>query len=251
MGYLYKTEHDYFKNIDNEEKAYFLGLIYADGCIEKRRGGNRQSSLTINLQEEDGYIFDNFKITNRKCLIIKPPCEKPHWKSLLHFRVISNTIVEDLLKIGVNFNKSQIGMRFPVLREDLYNHFIRGFLDGDGCIYLKKRNYKYIRKKSFKLKKPHKNEYMLKIAFTSTDKQFLLDLFNKLNIEKYYMRTVIRKMEVNTMWIERKEEVKKVIDFLYKDATIFFKRKWEKVEEYNMIIKSQAESVLSEGLTTT
>ena len=26
---------DYFKNIDNEEKAYWLGFIAADGCIYK------------------------------------------------------------------------------------------------------------------------------------------------------------------------------------------------------------------------
>jgi hypothetical protein len=35
--------HYYFENIDTEDKAYFLGFIYADGCIVKNK---RNSGLS-------------------------------------------------------------------------------------------------------------------------------------------------------------------------------------------------------------
>lgn len=40
-----KHQSDYFKVIDSEEKAYILGYIVADGCIEESNRKNRPSKL--------------------------------------------------------------------------------------------------------------------------------------------------------------------------------------------------------------
>lgn len=33
MNHIYHVNEHYFDNIDSDEKAYILGLFYADGCI--------------------------------------------------------------------------------------------------------------------------------------------------------------------------------------------------------------------------
>lgn len=252
MGYIHKTNHNYFKKIDSEEKAYLLGLIYADGCIIGQRG-NRQSSMIITLQGQDGYILENF--SNLTSMTIKynhPKSIKDKgWKERACLRVTSNIICEDLIGFGCYINKSRVGMKFPQIPQEFENHFIRGFLDGDGSIILKKVPYKYKRKTSYLLKHiPNKVTFKLRIAFSSTDKVFLETIAKTLNV-KYYLAKRTRVQKVYILWIENKADVSKTIDYLYKNATIFLKRKYDKIEEYNTAIKSQAESKLSEGLETT
>ena len=252
MGYIYKTNHEYLDNIDTEAKAYFLGLMYADGCVSPKNG-NRQHRMTISITAEDGYIFEHFSdLTSKKAdfknspSIVKAGC-KPQYQ----FRVTSNKIGEKLIEFGCYSNKSRIGMKFPELPEEMYKHFIRGFLDGDGCITIKKINYKYKRKTEGLRKDTHQQRYKLKIAFCSTDKVFLEELAKKLELTKVYFVKKMRKQYTYVLWIERESETQKVLEYLYRDATVYFKRKFNKVIEYNTTIKSQANGTPFEGLTTT
>ena len=43
-----KDKKEYFKNVDNEYKAYILGFIFADGYIEAN-----ERSLTFNINKKD------------------------------------------------------------------------------------------------------------------------------------------------------------------------------------------------------
>ena len=56
---VYGINEDYFDVIDSEDKAYFLGLLFADGC-NIRCGGKH--IVRIRLQEKDKYILDRFKV---------------------------------------------------------------------------------------------------------------------------------------------------------------------------------------------
>ena len=38
---------DYFKNVDTEEKAYWLGFLYADGCVQNKKTGQKLISLAV------------------------------------------------------------------------------------------------------------------------------------------------------------------------------------------------------------
>ena len=45
----YSVNQDYFENIDNEWKAYWLGFLYADGCITIKRNSNNQNKMDYNI----------------------------------------------------------------------------------------------------------------------------------------------------------------------------------------------------------
>ena len=50
----YTLNEDYFLNINSEDRAYFLGLLYADGC-------NNGSGFYVTLQDRDIDILNIFK----------------------------------------------------------------------------------------------------------------------------------------------------------------------------------------------
>ena len=55
---VYPLNENFFENIDTEEKAYFLGLIAADGCICMSQAKNSiPSVLTISLQENGNTLI--------------------------------------------------------------------------------------------------------------------------------------------------------------------------------------------------
>ena len=53
---------DFFKEINTEEKAYFLGLIISDGNVFKDETSGRQASISITLDLNDEYMLNAFKI---------------------------------------------------------------------------------------------------------------------------------------------------------------------------------------------
>lgn len=253
MGYKNKPNNDYFQKIDSEYKAYILGFIYADGSIVQPKG-NRQMKLSISIQEEDGYILEKFAkdAGNTKVDIFYPPSvQKKNWKKRAVVSIVSNQICQDLINFGCIINKSSLGMSFPNIEEKYYSHFIRGFLDGDGCIYIKKIAYNYQRKTQNIRKDTHIQRYCLKIAFTSTDNNFLTKIMEILKVEKVYIAEKLRKQLVYTFWIEREKDSRNVINFLYKDANYFLNRKWSKILEFNKAISSQAIDKSIEGSETT
>ena len=54
---------DFFKEINTEEKAYFLGLIISDGNVFKDETSGRQASISITLDLNDEYMLNTFKQT--------------------------------------------------------------------------------------------------------------------------------------------------------------------------------------------
>lgn len=253
MGYKYQVNHEYFHDINNEYKAYILGFIYADGSIIQPKG-NRQLKLTIAIQEEDGYILNKLaKEAGGKDVSksFSPSSQIKGWKPKAVLEINSNILGNKLISYGCNINKSKIGMEFPSLCSELIPHFIRGFLDGDGSILIKKLTYKYKRKTDWKVKNAHKQRYKMVIAFASTDKIFLEKITEYLPSKKFYISSRLRKQMVYTLWIENTEDVLNCFNYLYQNANFFLKRKFDKLEEFNMTIKSEAEDTSSERLETT
>ena len=121
----------YFENIDTEVKAYFIGLIIADGNVfvdEKNKNANRQASISLTLESNDEYILEKFKKEVKSNTIISHD-----GRGCSQIAVRSNKMSEDLSRYGIIPRKS-FSTYLPLLKNDLMPHLIRGIMDGDGSI---------------------------------------------------------------------------------------------------------------------
>jgi hypothetical protein len=253
MGYKYNINTDYFKKIDTEYKAYILGFIYADGSVYQPPG-NRQLNFRIGVQERDSYILDQLSLSaagGHKHIVKTPSSIKKGYQPQVCVNISSNELCQDLINLGCSIRKSKEGMKFPKLPSEMISHFIRGFLDGDGSIILKKQSYKYKRKTNHNISNPHQDRFKLILAFSSTDKEFLLEIAKYLQIKKPYITEKIRTIMNYILWIEVKSDVQRAIVYLYDDCNYFLQRKYNKVIEFNKTIKSEATDTSVERLETT
>lgn len=140
-------DREYFKVIDTEAKAYFLGFIYADGHItikDRRKSGWKEYIFRINLSDKDEEVLELFKkelnYTNslldvKSKSFVSPTNNKTYTRQaqkMIHLS--SKPLVEDLMKWGVCENKTYAKLSIPNLPEELVRHFIRGYFDGDGTV---------------------------------------------------------------------------------------------------------------------
>lgn len=132
----YKINENYFEKIDSNDKAYFLGFLYADGS-------NYDNHITFKLSKIDKYILEKF---NEYLQHNRPLREEMniickdkngiihHCKNCFVLYIGNKKIASDLNKLGVVPNKT-LKIRFPFfLDKQYYSHFIRGFFDGDGSV---------------------------------------------------------------------------------------------------------------------
>jgi DNA-binding CsgD family transcriptional regulator len=122
----YSLNQDYFEKIDTEDKAYWLGFLYADGHINKR------NDIILGLSSTDRNHL--YKLAANLESDIPIGFSKNGAVSRLALR--SFKMVQDLMKIGMGFNKTY---RFYIkINPDLEKHFWRGVVDGDGSIFRNK-----------------------------------------------------------------------------------------------------------------
>ncbi|MGL4349301.1 MAG: hypothetical protein ACRCT2_01760 [Plesiomonas shigelloides] len=128
-GRLALQRSDYFDSIDTEGKAYFLGLIIADGHV---RNTARDCYFAIELQDPDSKVLESLRAE----LNIQKPLEhlvRPGKKDAGRIRVYSRQLVKGLLSKGKTLNTETSGI-FRDLDPSLRRHFVRGVIDGDGSI---------------------------------------------------------------------------------------------------------------------
>lgn len=137
--YKFKNER-FFKEIDSECKAYFLGLITADGSLN-----DKLNTLQISLVEDDKDLlikFMNLIYEDRPLRSVDLYNKKnPKHKIQYQATVTSKLFYEDLKSYGLIQNKSNTGHTIYLNKiPDIYlKDFIRGYFDGDGCISLDKK----------------------------------------------------------------------------------------------------------------
>ena len=133
---------NYFKKINSEDKAYFLGLIATDGTISGDLKNQKRRKLTIKLKAEDAHILKKFK----KCLKTEKKLyyygvkyygkTKTKSNPVYALEINSEKIHSDLTRLGIGENKTKL-LNFPnykIVPKNLIRHYIRGVFDGDGSI---------------------------------------------------------------------------------------------------------------------
>jgi hypothetical protein len=199
-----------FEIIDTEEKAYWLGFLYADGNVYIRNEKNRMvNRLELSLAEKDvEHLKKYIKFLNGDISMLK------YRSNVKAYRVSfgSKKVCEDLIKLGCIPNKS-LTLKFPnesQVPKTLIRHFIRGYFDGDGCISHLKNN---------------QNSFSISLLGTF---EFLTSILSEYKLSK----TLIRKDKriiTNTFILNFKRT--EGLEFLYKlynNSNIFLDRKKEK-----------------------
>ena len=192
--------HDFFRELLSEDRLYYLGFIYADGNIYKRKTLNSSWRLNIEIHIKDREILDKFNINHTICDNLK--------KNSTRMEICSDQICSDLQNYGITPRKS-LTCLFPNLPDDNIHHFIRGYFDGDGGFSINKKN--------------------ILIGYICGTFEFLTSLGRYLPC-KYSIRK-IGHVNSNTYELRPstvKKEMDKFVDFLYKDAHFFLSRKYIK-----------------------
>lgn len=210
----YNINESFFDLINSEETAYFLGLLFADGCNDIKR-----KRFLISLQENDIDILEQFKYYLSSTVPLEFIRSKNNRKNQYRLTICSKRISEQLSNLGCVGNKSLILLFPQYLYDSIYiRHFIRGYFDGDGSIL------GYIKKK--------KNTPTFTWALTST-KDFCNNVKSILERETnshFYIQKTHNNITC-TLSSGGNIQVQRIMNWLYKDATIFLKRKHDKYIE--------------------
>jgi len=131
----HECDETYFEVVDNGEKAYWLGLLFSDGYVRKRKqmnGKYKQGGVVgISLKSGDEYLLKNFIKDLKSTYNLREQIRDGFTSYKLE--IYSVKMVNDLIKLGCVPKKSLILLP-PTLNYDLIPDFIRGYFDGDGSI---------------------------------------------------------------------------------------------------------------------
>lgn len=213
----YSHQHNFFEVIDTEAKAYWLGFMYADGFISKHKHGSYYFGVTLSKSDKSHLIKfkDSLEATNE----IKDYVGSGFAKNNMFSRLLicSKKTVNDLIDKGCIENKTML-LKFPTEKQipkELIHHFVRGYFDGDGTINSYNRN----------------GYTTYTIGFVG-QYDFLENIKILLNNKKLKLSTKDNKtFQVN---FHGNRQAQRILDFLYKDATIYLDRKYNKYLEFKL-----------------
>ena len=214
----YHFDEHYFDFIDTPNKAYILGLLYADGYNSVDKW-----TIRIQLQYTDKEILELIK---KELKLEKPlkfvKCSNKVAsngfisKDMYSLEFYSKHMCKTLERLGMVQNKSLV-LEFPdFLDKDLYSHFIRGYYDGDGslCNHFTKKGW---------------FQSLLTITSTNNFCTRCLDIIREYSgisgggIYDSSGHNGITKV----LSISGTNQTKAVLDWLYTDAELFLRRKYD------------------------
>lgn len=201
-----KFNETIFDNIDSEEKAYWLGFIFADGYISSSKytfelslkGSDKKHLDKFNdfMQHEDK---NHVKLSNVK--LNDKVFERCRWS------VTNKHLWETLNNLGCTPKKS-LTLQFPNLNifktKDLVLHFIRGYFDGDGC---------FSRTINAKTVSPN-------VSLLGTY-DFLFKISNIIKLKGHFLHD----QNTYSIYFSQSDTIS-FLNYIYKNASIYLERKY-------------------------
>ena len=220
----FNFNQDYFEIIDTEHKAYWLGFMYADGYVN-----SKVNTVSLRIKKDDDYILKQFAKDLDSNIPIKyyssthklPSSDKIHTLNYASITICNKKIKKDLIKQGCFDNKTLI-LNFPFhIPNHLYKDFIRGYMDGDGCIT-------YCGKQKCGIQE-------FKVSFCGTQ-----EMLNGIQKIFDYNKKLGKRWNNNknnyTLDISGNRQVYNFLTTLYDNATIYLERKYERYLELKNIL---------------
>lgn len=219
---LYHRKELFFDIINTEHKAYFFGMLYADGNVARD-----SPSIVLSLQEEDRYLVEelNALVSNDRPVLERPYDGNPNHKRQWGLTIYSQHMKDVLIGYGMVPAKSLIKEYPTVMKvscEDIQRHFIRGYFDGNGNVSERPRKY-------------------YGIMYSDTVFKHTVVITSTLNMCEEIQKTINafcpgvtshiykpnKKSDVNTYTfvIQGVNNTGKFLKWLYKDSTIYMQRK--------------------------
>ena len=190
-----------FETIDTEEKAYWLGFLYADGSV-----GSTDNRIELGLAEKDLMHIEKFRD------FIGIPNKISYRSNTKSYRYCFKSIPckADLINKGCIPQKS-LKLKFPTEEQvpsDLIKHFIRGYFDGDGWFT--------------------NTEDCFQVGIIGTE-DFIKGFLDSIEIENKNNKifTVHREDGAKRYVFGAYQDVLNFLNWIYKDCNIYLNRKYE------------------------
>lgn len=214
----YNLDEHVFDVIDSEEKAYWLGFLMADGYNHANK-----SAICLRLNAIDTEILEKFRAFLKSDAPIYNFRRQTAYSSkendYKEVRVNSVHLSKRLAELGCVQRKTYI-LEFPsFIPDNLMNHFIRGYFDGDGCIsIINRNNRKSENSKTYQFTIAGRREFLLEVQKHLAKNANVV--VNPLKTQPNNFAQIIHYGGFNV--------VLRLLNYLYKDATIYLKRKHDK-----------------------
>ena len=204
----YEIDHTFFGTINTEQKAYWLGFIYADGYIQ--RPATNSYRVGIAIKDTDIDQLERFKSDTNATYPIHHYVANSYGEEAPYVRIIisSDQMFHDLQTKGAVERKSLV-LTFPgtnIVPQHLTHHFIRGYFDGDGSFA-----------------KSGDGFYTHKVCGTQEFLTKMCDQIGHPGASLYQRRKNGRNNWATS--IGGRRQVLAIAEWMYRDATVFMPRK--------------------------
>ena len=237
----YVDNHDLFFDINSELEAYLLGFFLADGHLEHTK--EETYAIRIGVQIADSHILELYK----KALHSPKYSIRVNNDNTASLVFRSYKIGQTLMKMGIDSHKTHTLKALPKINPDLIHHLIRGYFDGDGCISV------CARREGNRL-----NGYNKQFSIAAGNIDILTDICRHLHIDTkniLYKEAIVTNVQGHSanfkpsynISIRDTATIILLHNFLYKDATYYFKRKKDKFD-LAMLNSSEINAVLQGNL---
>lgn len=204
----YAGDSDYFEKLDAEEKLYWFGFLLADGSLK----GNKKY-IDINLGLKDREHLEKLKVAigYTKPLKIVTVNHTKRNKIYQHIQLLigDSKMWKDLEGHGLLRLKAGDPTPLTVFTDNQLQHILRGFFDGDGSIHWRDKSMAWYICGEQRILELFRN-FMIRSNVTGTA-----------NILPYADEPIYRLTYGGNLLVS------KICSFLYKDATIYLKRKYQ------------------------